>query len=205
MPSPKEIRDRKAAHAFKFTTCAASAADTQKDSTSSRGKRSRDTTDGDENKDTTTAPPLVATDTLEGLRQRSQRFADAREWNQFHNPRNVLLALSGEVGEVAELFQWKPDEDCQIGLPNWSEEDRGKVEDEIADVFSYVLRLAAVCHVDLPVALERKMQKNESKYPSEIVAGSSAKYTEYKQKAREEKIINTTEQQNADGGKQSED
>ena len=119
--------------------------------------------------------------TLDSYRSRLQDFADEREWNQYHTPRNLMLALTGEVGELAEIFQWKGDDQCDVGLPAFSEKDRTKVEDEMADVFAYLVRMATVCHVDLPAAVERKMAKNAAKYPKDLVKGSSAKYNEYAQ------------------------
>ena len=106
-------------------------------------------------------------------------FVKAREWEQFHTPRNLVMALVGEVGEVAEIFQWKGE--VAEGLPTFSEEERRHVGDELADVLAYLVRLADVCHVDLAQAFTAKVQKNERKYPAELVKGSSKKYTEYRQ------------------------
>ena len=117
--------------------------------------------------------------TLEDLRREQASFARARDWDQFHSPRNVLLAMVGEVGEVSELFQWRGDDDCATGLPSWSREDRARLEDELADVQLYLVRLADRCGVDLAAATRAKMAKNAAKYPADRCRGSAAKYTAY--------------------------
>lgn len=122
--------------------------------------------------------------TLEALRSEHDRFFEERDWAQYHTPRNLLLAMVGEVGEVAELFQWRPDSECAPGLPTFTQQQREAVEDELSDVLVYLLRLASQCHVDLPAAVRRKMAKNAAKYPAAIVRGSAAKYTEYRERAR---------------------
>jgi dCTP diphosphatase len=124
-------------------------------------------------------------DSLEAVRAAQQRWVDERDWSQFHTPRNLILALTGEVGELAECLQWKGDSaDVGAGLPGLKPSEREAFEDELADVFAYVVRLAAVSRVDLPAAWARKHQKNTAKYPAKLVKGSSAKYTEYKKASR---------------------
>lgn len=115
---------------------------------------------------------------LETLRQMHSNFATARNWNQFHSPRNILLALVGEVGEVAEHFQWKSDAECTVGLPSWTPEQRSALGEELSDVLVYLVRLADRCQIDLPRAVTDKMAKNEAKYPVEKAYGSSKKYNE---------------------------
>ena len=117
---------------------------------------------------------------LEHLRAEMYAFADERDWHQFHKPRNLLLALVGEVGEVSELFQWRGDDGATPGLPSWSEEDKVHLGEELSDVLLYLVRLSDRCGVDRGVAARRKMQKNRKKYPADRVSGSSAKYNEYK-------------------------
>lgn len=114
---------------------------------------------------------------LEDLRKMQLKFAKDRDWNQFHSPRNLLLALVGEVGEVSELFQWKGEVPC--GLPEWTEKEKENLGDELSDVLLYLIRLSDVCAVDLEKAVIRKYSKNEAKYPVEKCRGSSKKYTEY--------------------------
>jgi len=106
------------------------------------------------------------------------KFCTDRKWEQFHTPRNLLLALVGEVGEVSELFQWKG-EDCRDGLPDWSEEEKTHLGEELSDVLIYLVRLADKCKVDLPTAVLRKLAINNDKYPVEKARGSSKKYTAY--------------------------
>jgi dCTP diphosphatase len=119
--------------------------------------------------------PLV----LDAFRAEIAAFAAEREWNRFHQPRNLLLALVGEVGELAELFQWRGDEGAQPGLPGWSARDAEHLGEEMSDVFIYLLRLADRCGVDLAAAASRKLELNRKKYPAALARGSSAKYTAY--------------------------
>ena len=123
---------------------------------------------------------------LETLRKDQREFVDERGWAQFHTSRSLALALMGEVGEVAELLQWRSDDECRAGLPDWSAQEKVRLGEELADVLSYVMRLSDVAEIDLPAAFADKMAKNRDKYPAEQVYGSSAKYTEYRAKAREE-------------------
>jgi len=104
-------------------------------------------------------------------------FADNRDWNQFHTPRNLILALAGEVGELAATLQWVSDSEVSEWLK--SSENRSQFEAELADVFSYLLRLADETGVDLGKALRAKMLVNELRYPQDRSRGSSGKYTEY--------------------------
>ena len=104
-------------------------------------------------------------------------FADNRDWNQFHTPRNLILALAGEVGELAASLQWVSDSEVSEWLK--SSENRSQFEAELADVFSYLLRLADQTGVDLDEALRAKMLVNELRYPQDRSRGSSGKYTEY--------------------------
>ena len=103
-------------------------------------------------------------------------FVKERDWEQYHTPKNLAMALAGEVGELVEIFQWlTPEESVQIGSTT---ESRTKVGDELADVMIYVLRLADVLEIDLLAALWAKMQKNAAKYPVDLARGSAKKYTQ---------------------------
>lgn len=93
----------------------------------------------------TSSTPMEDTASVEGLSLLIRNFANERHWNRYHTPRNIALALLGEVGELAELFQWKGDE----GELELSDEERDKIGQEVADVTIYLLRLADVCHVQL--------------------------------------------------------
>ncbi|GAB4860815.1 hypothetical protein Ancab_035977 [Ancistrocladus abbreviatus] len=100
---------------------------------------------------------------LEELKNRLAEFARVRGWEQYHSPRNLLLALVGEVGELSEIFQWKGE--VARGLPNWSPDDKEHLEDEISDVLLYLIQLADVCGLDLGKAALTKIIKNAQKYP----------------------------------------
>lgn len=115
---------------------------------------------------------------LDTLREMHSSFSTARNWDQFHTPRNILMALVGEVGEVAEHFQWKSDAECQVGLPSWTPEQRTALGEELSDVLVYLVRLADRCQIDLSKAVLDKMAKNEAKYPVEKAFGSAKKYNE---------------------------
>ncbi|XP_067119227.1 dCTP pyrophosphatase 1-like [Centruroides vittatus] len=117
------------------------------------------------------------TPTLEDLRQIQAEFSRARNWDQYHQPRNLLLALVGEMGELAELFQWKGE--VKEGLPDWTEEQKIHLSEELSDVLIYLIRLADKCHVDLPAAALRKIALNGQKYPVRKAWGSDKKYNEY--------------------------
>jgi dCTP diphosphatase len=114
---------------------------------------------------------------LEELRARQATFAAQREWGQFHTPRNLVLALVGEVGELSEIFQWKGE--VPPGLTGWTAGEREHLGEELSDVLMYLIRLSDVCGIDLPEACARKMAKNAAKYPVELVRGSAKKYDEY--------------------------
>ncbi|MBB2933363.1 NTP pyrophosphatase (non-canonical NTP hydrolase) [Amycolatopsis bartoniae] len=102
--------------------------------------------------------------TLDDLVQRLRDFAAARDWEQFHTPKNLVMALSGEVGELTALFQWLTPEESARALedPALSAE----VHDELADVTLYLLRLADVLGVDLLTAAAAKIDRNEQRFPA---------------------------------------
>jgi NTP pyrophosphatase (non-canonical NTP hydrolase) len=109
--------------------------------------------------------------------QRALReFARERDWEKFHTPKNLVMAMAGEVGELVELFQWKSDEESAAIMSDPAAAEA--VRDEIADVLNYVLRLADRLDVDLAAAVSRKIEKNRRKYPADRVRGSARKYTE---------------------------
>ena len=114
---------------------------------------------------------------VEALRLRIADFAKERDWDQFHTPRNILLALVGEVGELAECFQWKGE--VERDLPAFSESERTHVGEELADVLIYTVRLADVCGISLNDCVPRKVAMNARKYPADKARGRSDKYTAY--------------------------
>ena len=113
-------------------------------------------------------------DTLTGLRDALRRFAAARDWEQFHTPKNLAMALSVEAAELLEHFQWlTPEESARLGA-----RAKGAVEDEIADVLLYLTRLADVLAIDPLAAARRKIRVNARKYPVRRAKGSARKYTD---------------------------
>jgi NTP pyrophosphatase (non-canonical NTP hydrolase) len=112
---------------------------------------------------------------LTALQQRIAAFAAARDWEPFHSPKNLAMALSVEAAELVEEFQWLTEEQSRA----LDAERRERVRLELADVFIYLLRIADKLGVDLVAAANDKMVLNEMKYPAERVRGDARKYTEY--------------------------
>lgn len=113
---------------------------------------------------------------LEELRDHLRVFAHERDWEQFHTARNLILALVGEVGELAELVQWLPDTQVEKALRE--EKLRGALADELADCLFYLVQLADHVGIDLAEATHLKLERNAEKYPVRLSRGRSAKYTE---------------------------
>jgi dCTP diphosphatase len=110
------------------------------------------------------------------LQRELRDFAVERDWEQFHSPKNLVMALAGEVGELTEIFQWlTPEESADVMVQAAS---ATRVRDEIADVLAYLLRLADVLDVDLEAALADKIVKNASKYPAETARSLATKYND---------------------------
>jgi len=112
------------------------------------------------------------TDRLENLRARLARFADERDWDQFHNPKNLAMAVAGEAGELIEHFQWLTPEQADR-LPK---DAREEVALECADVLLFLLRLCDKLDIDLAAAAEKKLVLNAKKYPVEKSRGRATKY-----------------------------
>jgi dCTP diphosphatase len=117
-----------------------------------------------------TAP--MPTDALTELRDDLRRFASEREWDRFHTPKNLAMALSGEAGELIEHFQWLTAE-ASASLPAPA---RAEVALEMADVLLYLVRLADVLDIDLAEAARRKIAINAQRYPVERARGRADKY-----------------------------
>ncbi|CAL61095.1 Conserved hypothetical protein, putative pyrophosphatase [Herminiimonas arsenicoxydans] len=92
-----------------------------------------------------------------------KKFADARDWQQFHSPKNLAMALTGEVGELVEIFQWRTEEESWLVAQ--APETAQHVRQELADVALYLIRLASVLKVDLNAAIQDKLVINAKKYP----------------------------------------
>lgn len=112
---------------------------------------------------------------LEELRIRIADFARERDWDQFHSPKNLSMALIVEAGELLEHFQWLKQSES-YDLPK---DKLQAVEEELADIFVYLVRIADRLGIDLISATNRKIKSNEAKYPADLVRGSSRKYNEY--------------------------
>lgn len=115
--------------------------------------------------------PLVE---VRGAAQALREFAEARDWAQFHSPKNLVMALSGEVGELNEIFQWMTEADSFKAAS--SEATAKAVREEIADVALYLIRLSDVLGIDLNEAVSSKLAMNAAKYPVDLSRGVSTKY-----------------------------
>jgi dCTP diphosphatase len=114
-------------------------------------------------------------DSLLEIRDRARQFALERDWEQFHTPKNLAMALSVEVAELLEHFQWLPTgADAEL-----DDKKREGIRHELADVLLYLVQLADRTNVDLLSAVREKMQLNGEKYPAQLVRGDARKYTEY--------------------------
>jgi len=96
------------------------------------------------------------------------KFVKERKWDKYHSPKNLSMALSVEASELVEIFQWKNDQ-------NISDTDKNKVEDEIADIFFYLIRLSQKMNIDIEKSFYKKLEKNKIKYPLDM---NNSKYFE---------------------------
>ena len=111
---------------------------------------------------------------LDKLRDQLREFAAARDWEQFHSPKNLAMALSGEAGELVAIFQWLTEEQSR----NLPPEKLAAVDEEIADVLLFLVRLGDQLGIDPVAAAERKLVTNARKYPVEKARGTAKKYNE---------------------------
>lgn len=111
---------------------------------------------------------------LENLRDQLRNFAAERDWDQFHSPKNLAMALSVEAGELLEVFQWLTEEQSRSLTP----EAQAAASEEIADVLLYLIRLGDQLGIDPIDAAQRKLVANAQKYPADKARGSNKKYTE---------------------------
>lgn len=119
--------------------------------------------------------PPCPTDSLISLRDQIRIFVAERDWDQFHTPKNLAMALSVEVAELAEHYQWLPSgADAELDARK-----RTAIRHEMADVLVYLIRLADKSGVDLEQAVLEKMELNRAKYPADQVRGDARKYNEY--------------------------
>ncbi len=113
---------------------------------------------------------------LDELIRKIRNFVEERDWDQFHSPKNLAMALAVEASELVEIFQWMTEEESQQLDPKRKQ----YAEEEIADVMTYLIRISDRLGIDLLAAVERKLAINQKKYPANLVRGNSKKYTEYK-------------------------
>jgi len=111
---------------------------------------------------------------LDQLKERLRKFAEERDWDQFHSPKNLSMALSAEIAEIIEHFQWLTEEQSK----NLPKDKLEEVETELADTLIYLIRLADKLDIDLLAAANSKIEHNEQKYPIDKAKGNAKKYTE---------------------------
>jgi NTP pyrophosphatase (non-canonical NTP hydrolase) len=119
---------------------------------------------------------MDTTTTIEQLKQDAVAFRDRRNWKQFHDIKNLSMGLSIEAAELQELFLWKTADEIDTMLKSGT--GRKKVEEELADVFVFLLYLGEAAGIDLSDAVRKKLAENEKKYPVDKSYNSSKKYTE---------------------------
>ena len=106
-----------------------------------------------------------------------RQFVKDREWDQFHTPKNLAMALAGEAGELLEIFQWLNEEQSKC-LTTDSKKSEA-LRHEIADILYYLVRLADISGIDIEAAFWEKARLNEKKYPADLARGNARKYTEF--------------------------
>tara|TARA_B100000767_G_C19306644_1_gene345808 strand:+ start:103 stop:453 length:351 start_codon:yes stop_codon:yes gene_type:complete len=111
---------------------------------------------------------------VEKIKFKLREFTKERDWDQFHSPKNLSMALSSEVGELLDLLQWKSEKNSEVD--KLSEKELEHIKEELADIFLYLIRIADKLDVNLIEVAEKKIIKNAIKYPVEISKGNSKKY-----------------------------
>ena len=119
---------------------------------------------------------------LSDITKKILAFRDERDWAQFHNPKDMAIAISLEAGELLEHFLWKAPDEVEARV----ESHREEISDEIADIGVYLVELADNLGIDLLQAMAAKIEKNAAKYPADRVKGSSKKYSEYDEQSGDE-------------------
>ena len=107
---------------------------------------------------------------IKEIQDKLAKFAEERDWNQFHSPKNLAMALTSEVGELNELFQWLTEEQS-------NNVDNDEIRQEIADIFIYLLRLSDKLDIDIEEAVREKIEINAKKYPIDLAKGNAIKYS----------------------------
>jgi NTP pyrophosphatase (non-canonical NTP hydrolase) len=111
---------------------------------------------------------------MEKLKNLVNKFSADRDWDQFHSIKNLSMALSVESSELLEIFQWMTEDESNEILNR--PDQLSKVEDEVADIFLYLLRIISKTHIDLEKVVLNKLSKNAEKYPVELSRGNAKKY-----------------------------
>jgi len=111
------------------------------------------------------------------LQEMVKKFCDDRDWEQFHNPKDLAIGISTEANELLDMFRFKSEEQVKMMFETPSKKEA--ISDELADTFYFILRFAQMNDIDLSEALVRKIKKNNEKYPVEKVTGKNLKYKEY--------------------------
>jgi NTP pyrophosphatase (non-canonical NTP hydrolase) len=119
--------------------------------------------------------PDDVTTTIAALKDEVKRFCEARDWDQYHNAKDLAIGVSTEAGELLDLFRFKSPKEVEAMFQ--AGDEREKIEDEMADVLFFLLRMAQMNYIDFSGAFQRKMAKNEGKYPVEKSRGSNKKYS----------------------------
>jgi dCTP diphosphatase len=121
-------------------------------------------------------PARKKLDTWHALLDEARRFRDARDWSQFHTPKNLAAAIAIEAAELQEQFLWKTDKEIAQNLKSGPKRDA--VVEEVADIFLFALLLADRLEIDVGQAIAEKLAANEQKYPVALARGNARKYTE---------------------------
>jgi NTP pyrophosphatase (non-canonical NTP hydrolase) len=119
----------------------------------------------------------ISVDSILELQALIRQFCEERDWDQFHDIKELAIGISTEAGELLDLFRFKKETECESMLKE--PKHRTKIEDEISDVLFFILRLAGKYEIDLGQALQAKLKQNAAKYPVEKAKGSNRKYDEF--------------------------
>lgn len=114
--------------------------------------------------------------TIEELEKMVQKFCEVRDWDQFHNPKDLAIGISTEANELLDIFRFKSEDDMKEIMDDVGK--REHVTEELADVFFFLLRFAQMNQIDLYTAVVNKLEKNNRKYPVNKIKGKNLKYTE---------------------------
>lgn len=114
--------------------------------------------------------------TIAKLKEIIKQYCEERDWDQYHNPKELAIGVITEAAELLEPFRFKSEEEMKVLLKN--PETRNEISEEMADVLYFILRMAQMYGIDLSTAFERKMEQNRRKYPIDRARGSNKKYDE---------------------------